>query len=361
MLDRAFAMIMAGGKGERFWPLSTTERPKQTLALVDERPMLALAISYLEGLVPPDRILVITNERLVDQIAVAAPSLPRKNIIGEPVGRDTAAACALGASIVKAREPNGALCVLTADHVIGDIAIFQRVLREGFALARSREALITIGIRPTFPSTGFGYIESGEAITHDGEVEFHAVVRFVEKPAENVARQYIEAGRFFWNSGMFIWTAATFLSALSEHCPQLREMSDNVLPAVDTPRFLCTLAREYDRLEKISVDYAVMEKADNIIMARGTFRWDDVGSWPALENHFDAGADGNVFIGDCEAIGATGNIVVSPGRLTALIGVEDLVVVQAEGATLVCTKDRAQEVKQMVQRLAQRGDCDQLL
>ena len=361
MNENRYAVIMAGGKGERFWPLSRAESPKQVLSIVGGRPMLAQAVDRLKGFIPPERVLVITNASLVDVSREAAPELPAENIIGEPFGRDTAAACALAAAIVKARCPHGSFCILTADHVMKNIDLFQQTLQEGFDQAEANASLVTIGIKPTFASTGFGYIECGDEIDSEGDVTFFKAQRFVEKPAADIAQSYIDAGNFFWNSGMFIWSADTLLDSLGLYEPSLLAMAEAMQPVVDSDTFDSKLEEEYGQLEKISIDYALMEKADNIVSACGTFGWYDVGSWPALEDHFAKDDNSNVVIGDGKLIDANGNIVVSKNRLTALIGVEDLVVVQAENATLICPKDRAQEVKAMVQLLEADGGYGSVL
>jgi len=361
MNDNRYAVIMAGGKGERFWPLSTSKRPKQVLSLVGGRPMLAQAVDRLKGFIPPERVIVITNASLVEVSREAAPELPAGNIIGEPFGRDTAAACALAAAIVKARCAEGSFCILTADHVMKDIPVFQQTLKEGFEQAESGERLVTIGIKPTFPSTGFGYIETGADIDSDGDIEFYKAERFVEKPDAETAQSYIDSGNFFWNSGMFIWSADTLLKSLGMYQPPLLEMAEAMQKVVDSDQFDACLEEEYGKLDKISIDYAIMEKADNIVTACGTFGWYDVGSWPALEDHFEKDSGNNVVVGDGQLIDASGNIVVSEGRLTALIGVEDLVVVQSENATLICPKERAQEVKAMVQLLEADGGYGSVL
>jgi len=355
MNESRYAVIMAGGRGERFWPLSTTRRPKQVLSLVGGRPLLAQAVERLRGFIPPERVLVITSAALVDVSREAVPELPAENVIGEPFGRDTAAACALGAAIVKARCATGSFCVLTADHVVKDPEIFRNTLNEGFLQAESGARLVTIGIKPTFASTGFGYIECGEQEPSRGSVPFFKALRFVEKPNAEIAQQYVDAGNFFWNSGMFIWSAESLLTALGAYQAPLLAMAQAMQPVVDTEAFDARLVEEYGKLDKISIDYAVMEKADNIVTASGAFRWYDVGSWPALEDHFDKDDAGNVLIGDCKTLDASGNIVVSDGRLTALIGVKDLVVVQAGNVTLVCPKSRAQDVKAMVQLVEADG------
>ena len=356
-----YAVIMAGGKGERFWPASTAKKPKQLLALVGEKTLLAQAVDRLEGLIPPQNILVITNRELVKEAHKAAPMLPPEQIIGEPVGRDTAAAIALGAALIAARDPGATFCVLTADHIIGNRSLFQRTLREGLKLAAKLDILITIGIQPAFPSTGFGYIEAGDVLADKNGITIHKARRFVEKPDLATAEGYVQSGHYFWNGGMFIWSLASLYKAIGQFRPQLLPMTERVVKARTPAHIEAAMDAEYPKLEKISVDYALMEKANNIAMIRGTFPWDDVGSWPALENHIAKDAANNTVVGTCENLDATGNIVMSRDRLTALIGVRDLIVVQTDGVTLVCPKARAQDIKKMVEKLRAAKIYDKVL
>lgn len=358
MNESMYAVILAGGRGERFWPLSRSHRPKQLLSLVGDETLLAQAVGRLDGLIPPERVFVITNQDLVEASCAAAPSLPPDNIIGEPVGRDTAAAVALACALVKARDPQAAFCILTADHVIGDLDIYRNTLRQSLLLAQQQDVLITIGMQPTEPSTGYGYIHAGQQIESTDGIAFLKALRFVEKPNVEVARDYLASGDYYWNSGMFIWSVTAVEKALGQHRPGLAALIQDLLPAIGTAEFATALAAAYADLEKISIDYALMEKADNILMVRGTFAWDDVGAWPALANHFEPNDDGNVALGECASVDAENNIVFSRGRLTALIGVSDLVVVQAEDATLICPRDRAQDVKKLVERLKQSGQTE---
>lgn len=351
-----YAVILAGGKGERFWPLSTAKRPKQLLSLVGEKAMLAQAVDRLNGLIPKERILVVTNQELVDATRKAAPDLPPENIVGEPVGRDTAPAVALSTALVKSRDPGGAFCILTADHIIGNLDIFQATLRNALNRALRDDVLITIGIPPTEPATGYGYINTGAAIDDPGATSFNKAVRFVEKPDFATAQRYVESGDYMWNSGMFIWSVASIERALSTFRPVIAALIDPLAGAARAGTLEKTLAELFPAAEKISIDYAVMEKADNIIVARGAFAWDDVGSWTALENHFPKDLSGNTRIGDCEVLDASNNIVFSKGRLTALLGVKDLIVVQADDVTLICPRASAQDIKKLVVQL--RGQPD---
>ena len=220
---------------------------------------------------------------------------------------------------------------------------------------------MTIGIEPTYPSTGFGYIESGNDFQSVEGVEFRKAQRFVEKPDETTATEYVNSGSFYWNSGMFIWSVKSLEKAFAEHCPEMRELMDTLTGYAAVGKIIEGMDATYPNLDKISVDYALMEKADNIIMACGTFYWDDVGAWPALESHFDQDAAGNTNIGQVQTLDASNNIILSKNHLTAVIGVEDLIVVQAEGVTLVCPKNRAQDIKKMVVALRENGSYDELL
>lgn len=346
-----YAVILAGGKGERFWPLSTARRPKQLLSLVGEKAMLAQAVDRLEGLIPPERVMVVTNQDLVHASRQAAPHVPPGNIVGEPVGRDTAPAVALATALVKSRDPNGAFCILTADHVIGNLDVFRNTLRDALNRALKEDVLITIGIPPAEAATGYGYIRVGETVAGPGTTTFHRSLGFVEKPDLATAESHVKSGDYMWNSGMFIWSVAGIQKAMVAHRPAIAGMIDGLSEAARAGKLDAELARVFPGAEKISIDYAVMEKAANIIVARGAFAWDDVGSWTALDNHFPKDAGGNITIGDGVSMDSARNIIFSRDRLTALIGVNDLIVVQSEGVTLVCARDRAQDIKKMVTQL----------
>lgn len=356
-----YAVIMAGGRGERFWPLSTSQRPKQLLDLVGDRPLIAQAVQRVSSLIPPKRVFVITNADLVEATCAALPELNPKNIIGEPMGRDTAAAVALGCALVEAQDPSAAFAILTADHVMGDLPVFHQTLSDALTKAREEDVLITMGIRPTHPDTGFGYIRASEPVDGGGDTSFFSVKKFEEKPTLKRAKEFVESGECFWNSGMFIWSVRSLRKAMLRHCPPLTRLMDLMLPHIGKDSFDCKLRAEYEQLSKISIDYALMEKAKNILMAEGKFEWDDVGSWPALEHHFTPDELGNTLIGNAEILDAERNIVYSRKHLTACVGVSDLIVVQAEGVTLVCAKDRAQDIKLLVKGLHERGDCQQFL
>jgi mannose-1-phosphate guanylyltransferase len=355
MNQTAYAVILAGGRGERFWPLSTQAHPKQFISLFGGRPLLTLAIDRLAGVIPPERVFVITSADLVEATREAAWNVPVGNIVGEPCGRDTAAACALACALVRRRDPDGTVCILTADQLMSDIETFRQTLSDSVRVAASSDVIVTIGIAPTYAATGFGYIEAGAQLDTRTVTLFHKAVRFVEKPDDHTAANYVSGGRHYWNAGMFIWRVPVMMQALNQYAPPLAALCDRVAGAPEgaVPDVLEDI---YPVLPRISVDYAIMEHADNIVMARGVFGWDDVGTWSSVAGHFPPDTDANVLIGACETLDARGNVVVSENRLTALLGVRDLIVVQSATATLVCARERAQEVKQLVARVGRRPD-----
>ncbi len=356
-----YAVILAGGRGERFWPLSTRRHPKQFLTIFGGRSLLAQSVDRLEGLIPPDRVWVITSDDLVEAAREAAPAVPPGQIIGEPMGRDTGPAVALAGAIIRARDPHAAFAILTADHVIGDLDRFRATLHESARVAAERHALVTIGIAPRGPSTGFGYIEAGEKEATRECIEFLHARRFVEKPDLPTARSYVESGRYFWNAGLFIWTVSTLHTQLHRHAPDLSAFMDRLTPvALDPARRSAALAAEYPALRKISIDYALMEKADRVLMARSTFAWDDVGSWTALEDRLPADASGNVSTNELITCDAYGNIVCSR-KPVALLGVRDHIVVDADGVLMICPKNRAAELKKLVESVRATGRHEDLL
>ena len=339
-----YAFILAGGRGERFWPLSTFNRPKQFVTLFGGKPLLAHAVDRLEGLVPPERIHVITSADLIPATHAALPQLPEANLLGEPMGRDTAAAVALACGIVHKKDPKGVVAILPADPLIGDVPAFRKALADACAIASREDVIATLGIAPTYPATGYGYIECAEALNAPEATPANKVRRFVEKPDLATAQSYLETGAFLWNAGIFIWRAETMAKAFATHAPQW-------LPLLEAPEQMAAL---YPTLPKLSVDYAIMEKSDNLVTLRGDFGWDDVGTLPALARQFPADDQGNVAINaPTVTLDASGNIIATetPNRTTALLGVQDLIVVHTDKATLICSKASAENLKKLVAQL----------
>ncbi len=351
-MTERFVVIMAGGRGERFWPQSRLHKPKHLLPIVGRDPMLSQTIARVLPLVPAKNILIITTRQQLAEVRKASAGLPRRNLIVEPVGRDTAPAVGLAMLLVKQRNPEAVFAVLPADHVIQDEAGFRTLLDAAFQAAGSADELVTLGIEPTEPATGFGYIERGK-VWHSGPPAVLRARRFVEKPSLAKARAYLASGRFCWNAGMFVWRVPVIAAALRAHAPGLHAGLLGLEKALRRGSPDRALARLYPALPRISIDYAVMEKSRNVLVLPARFGWDDVGSWPAVERHHGKDADGNVLRGRAIVEGGRNNIVVSAdGHITAVLGLDDLIVVHTPDATLVCPKDRAQDIKLLLLRLA---------
>lgn len=344
------AVIMAGGSGTRLWPLSRRYRPKQLLRLLDGHSLIERSFERLRGLLRPEDIYVIALADHLSAIAAALPELPRENLIGEPVGRDTAAAIALSASVLHRRNPSYVMGVFTADHLIRPVDRFVELVRRGYEVAEEHaDALITFGIRPTEPHTGLGYLQRGESIAPG--VWFAA--GFHEKPDEVTAKSYIDSGSYVWNSGMFVWRTETILAQLRQHLPKTAECVAAIAAKWDTPGAADEARRRYPDLQCISIDHAVMEKAERVLMVEMDLDWIDVGSWSALVSVVGTDAVGNSTCGARSiTIDSRGNILVSEAEhLIAAIGVDDLVVVHSPDATLICRRDQAQRIRELVARL----------
>ncbi len=359
-----FVIIMAGGKGERFWPLSREKTPKQLLALLGERSFLQQAVDRVLPLVPLRNVLIITNETQAPEVRKQLPKLPKENLIAEPVGRDTTAAVTLGAALVGARSTTAVMAVLPADHVIPDEKKFQQVLGDAFDLAGRGQAIVTIGIKPTEPATGYGYIAVGEPLpppqgAKPYKTSFFRAEQFVEKPNFDQALEYVNSGRYRWNAGMFIWSFVTITEGLQKHQPAMYEACQRWFKVAGTPAKLNkVLAKDYPELNRISIDFALMEHAQNVLVADGAFDWDDLGSWTALGRHLKADPQGNCAVADFVHVDAARNVIFdarSKDRRTpiAVVGLRDSILVQTDDATLLAHKSQAQKVKELVKRLSQ--------
>ena len=345
---------MAGGRGERFWPESRKARPKQLLPIVGKKAMLEQTIDRLVDLVPSEDVFVITNAEQRDAVLEVCPKLDPSKVIGEPVGRDTAAAVALATVLVRRADPEAVFAMLPADAVIHNAAGLCATLESAFAAAESDLVLATIGITASFPATGYGYIQQGNIRGDYAGKAVYEVKRFVEKPDLTTAQSYLEAGDYFWNAGMFIWSVSAIVTELEKSTPTLWLALQAIDKGLEAGQCIdALLAQHYPRLEKISVDYAIIEKANNVVMIESGFDWDDVGAWPAVSRHYPSDEAGNVVRGSAELADASGNIVYSRDdkHLVALLGVEDLIVVRTKDATLVCHKDKAQEIKDLVKKI----------
>lgn len=346
MATNLYALILAGGSGERFWPYSRRARPKQLLKLFSDSTMLEETIARLGSAVPADRVFVLTNREQESAVRAACSGVPAQNIVAEPAKRDTAAAVALGVGLVLRRDPQAVMAVLPADHLIKDGAAFRKDLLAGAAMAADSGALLTIGIKPSWACPGFGYIEQGRRISDDPAV--YEVKRFREKPNPEMAESFLKQGNFRWNAGMFIWSIPAIMGELTKHAPELAAFVARMRTAKELGPLL---ASDFPKLPKISVDYAIMEKAAHVLELEASFDWDDVGSWLAVAKYL-ASAEGNASNCPVTAQDAAHNIVFSSGRKhVALAGVQDLIVIETADALLVCHRSEAENIKKLVPRV----------
>lgn len=347
-MNSLYVYILAGGSGERFWPLSRRETPKHLLRLFSEKTLLEETVSRLRQLVPSANLTILTNQAQSNAIKKLLADDPDISVVAEPAKRDTAPAATLAHALTLRRDPQGITALLPADHIIHDTARFQHALEDAAHASTRHDAILTLAIPPTHPSEGFGYLELGPQIppgTHG--TAFNQVLRFVEKPNRQTALAYVESGKFAWNAGMFLWRTDWFQKELERLQPELARFA----ASFPTGNFESYLAEEFPQLPKISVDYAIMEKTSHVIAARASFDWDDVGSWTALPSHLPKDSHGNTLKGKTATIDSTGNIVFSTSRRIALCGVQDLVVVETPDAILVCHRDQVQKIKALLPQL----------
>ncbi len=357
-----WAIIMAGGVGSRFWPASRRARPKQLLPLAGgTTSLLASTVSRIADLVPPERIIIVTGESLADATAAAVPNVPRENILAEPTGRNTAPCVGWGAAFAARKDPEATLMVLPADHHIGDVPAYLHTLGVGLAAAAEGD-LVTVGLAPTRPETGYGYIELGDAL--DGEASGAAEInrvyrskRFVEKPDRARAEEFLAAGRFLWNSGMFFFRASAVLSTIADHLPELSTQLKRYDEAAARGQEAELVKATYGQLPSISVDHGIMEKAVRVLVVPGSFGWSDLGSFTTAWELADKDAEGNAVPAEAVLVDANGCYASSrEGKVVAMIGVKDLVVVDTEDALLIVPRDQAQRVREVVAALKERGD-----
>ncbi len=346
-----YALILAGGSGQRFWPISRDALPKQLLKLFGDKTLLEMTVERLEGLVPKENILILTNKQQEAGVRALLPYLPKENIVAEPEKRDTAPAIALAVGWVVARDPNATMMVLPADHLIQNRAEFQRVLTTAMQAAEAGNALVTVGIKPTWPCPSYGYVERGRRASLPG-VEgngVYEVVRFREKPNPDLAEHFISQGTFTWNAGMFIWTIPAIFSELSRHCPALADFVSELRGSKD---FAATVSKQFSKLPKLSIDYALMERASRVLNVEATFDWDDVGNWTSVGRYLKNDDDGNQYNCVLSQIGAANNLVFTQtGQHVALLGVQDLIVVSAGDALLITSRAHAENIKKLADQL----------
>lgn len=354
-------VILAGGSGTRFWPRSRRARAKQVLALDGETTMIQQTLARLLPVAKAEDVWVVTNHWLDKTIAGQMPTIRPDHILSEPVARNTAPACALTAFMLSKTEPDTVIGIFPSDHVVASIQRFAKVLAAGIRVAAAGENIVVLGVPPTRPETGYGYIEKGVEVPEFPDVPVSRVKRFREKPDRHTAERFLAAGNFAWNGGIFLWSARTLVNAIKEHVPEMAPILEKIAAAHGTDDFERVFAEEYPQCENISIDYAVLERRSvkgeaksNIYCLPADFGWNDLGSWASLHEHLGSHEDDNVIDGATNglvAIQSEGNYVYAPGKMVALLGVEGLVVVETEDALLITTRERSQDVSKVVRQV----------
>lgn len=352
-MEHNYAMIMAGGGGTRLWPKSRKQTPKQMLPLVGDDSMFKISVDRLAPLFSPERIYVVTGEQYVLPLRQQASHIPAKNFIVEPYGKDSGPAAALGITVIQKRDPDAVIAILTADHHIAEPVKFRSVLSSACDIAREEDFVVTLGISPSYPATGFGYIQRGNHLGEQRGFDYYNSIGFKEKPPAKLAIEYLRSGKYSWNSGMFIWTAERAMSEFERQRPAMYSLLKHLASSVDTPSYGSVLSDVWDNIERISLDYAVMENAEKMCVIPVDVGWSDVGTWGSLYSILDLDSAGNAFRGNVD-VGVnidTQETLVFSDRLVVTIGVRDLVIIDTDDALLVCHKDRTQEVKTAVKTL----------
>jgi mannose-1-phosphate guanylyltransferase len=350
------AVIMAGGRGTRFWPRSRGKKPKHLLDIISERTILQETVDRIKPLIPCENILVVTGKKHARDLIKQLPEIPVRNIIIEPEGKNTAACIGLAAVHIQKRTPDDVMVVLPSDHAIADSLKYLSVIAAAADAASNEEGLVTIGIKPSSIQTGFGYIEQGDFSREINGGKVFRVKSIREKPDFSTAKDFVEKGTFYWNSGMFIWKTSAILHQIKRQLPELYKGLEKIRESLGLPEEIKTVPRIYKKLASISIDYGVMEKAENVFMLEGDFGWSDVGSWDSLWELSPKDMKGNAALNGSRTISedSEGSLIYNPRRLTALVGVKDLIIVETKDALLICKKGRSQDVKAIVEKLEER-------
>lgn len=355
-----YAVILAGGKGKRFWPASRESKPKQFLDISGEGSMLKLTLRRLSGLASLEKTIILTVESQSESVRESLPDLPEENVISEPAGRNTAPALALAALVVRSRSGDEPFLVCPADHLISKRDNFTAAVNRARDIAVREDLLVTFGIEPEYPATGYGYIEAGERVDSGSGPGFFRVRRFHEKPDRPRAEEYLNREGYYWNSGMFLWRPSVYLRAWEKYFPDSKNHLEAISESVGKESFGAVLSKEYPRLPSTSVDYGILEKAENVAVTPADLEWNDVGSWDALPDVLAPDRFGNVSLGNSISLDSAGCVFYSEDGLVAAVGLEDVIIISSGNAVLVCKKGESQKVKELVELIGKKGMKDYL-
>ena len=349
-----YAIVMAGGSGTRFWPSSRAKLPKQLLPLAGAGTLIQDTVARLDGLIPPERTLVVTNTRLTEAVQRQLPELPETAIVGEPCKRDTAPCIGLAALLVLQQDPEATMAVMPSDHVIDSTASFQSALQQANSLVdQSPDRLVTFGIRPSSPSSSYGYIQQGDALPYTkSDAPVHRVAQFREKPPVDVAKEYLSAGNFLWNAGIFVWRAKTIIEALAEYQPDCLKHLQRIADNWDTPDKNAIFSEEFAAIKGVSIDYAVLEHASEVAVIEAPFTWDDLGSWSAVARQRGQDEHGNTIVGRHLGIDSKDLLVhTCDNHLIVTLGLENILLVHTDDATLVADRSHEEHIRKVVAEL----------
>lgn len=354
-LDHTFALILAGGGGTRLWPKSRNKTPKQFLKLVGDDTMMQISAGRINALIPWERIIVITNQLYKDEICKQLPQLPPENVIAEPDKRDTALAMLVGALFAKSKDPDAVVINCASDHVVTNGEEFTEVMRAASETAANNPYLVSVGVMPTRPATGFGYIKIGDTLQKVGNnLTLYQVDSFTEKPDKATAESFIATGKYFWNANMYVWGAKTLQDAFKKHMPSLADVTKD-LEHMNSKDFHAALPAIYGNADAISIDYAISEKAENLVLIPGDFGWNDVGDWKVVYDLATPNLEGNVVLGENQqnalAVDSSNNLIHTNGKLVALVGVNDMIIIDTEEILMIVPKNASQDVKKIVEKL----------
>lgn len=359
---KSYAIVMAGGVGARFWPYGTSRLPKQFLPVADSNDtMLQMTIRRLKDIVPLDQVFVITNKQYIDIVKKQLPKIPKDNIIGEPVGRNTAPCIGLASIILRQYDEQAKMFVVPADHLIENVDEFAKAVNTGLKFVEEKDAIVTLGIVPSHPETGYGYIQYIEDAYYKAEgsnVDIFRVKTFAEKPTIDVAKVFLESGDFLWNSGMFIFRAETMLNQMEIYLPDLYHALQRIEKAIHSAKYKSVLEQVFAEIKGISIDYGVMEKAKNVYVIKADLKWSDLGSWDEVFRIRTKDKNNNSIIGENFVKDSHNNLIMSPKGFVAVIGADDMIIINSKDGLLICKKDRSQEVKDVVDFLKRKGLSD---